>query len=55
MVLKTIYRILSHMLLSIDPHNNLLGEKLAICTGTAKADWVFHFLHLCGCCSAVCL
>lgn len=36
-------------------HYNLLGEELAICARTAKADWIFHFLHLCGCSWVICL
>lgn len=36
-------------------HYNLLGEELAVCAGTAKADWIFHFLYLCGCGWVICL
>lgn len=36
-------------------HYNLLGEELAICAGTAKADWIFHFLHFCSCGRIICL
>lgn len=36
-------------------HYNLLGAELAICARTAKADWIFHFLHLCGCGWFICL
>lgn len=36
-------------------HYNLLGEELAICARTAKADWIFHSLHLCGCSWVICL
>jgi len=36
-------------------HYNLLGEKLAICARTAKADRIFHVLHLCGCGWVICL
>lgn len=36
-------------------HYNLLGAELAVCARTAKADWIFHFLHLCGCGWFICL
>lgn len=36
-------------------HYNLLGEELAVCARTAKADWIVHFLHLCGCGWVICL
>lgn len=36
-------------------HYNLLGEELAICARTAKADWIFHCIYLCGCGRVICL
>lgn len=36
-------------------HYNLLGEELAICARTAKADWIFHCIHFCGCGRVTCL
>lgn len=36
-------------------HYNLLGEELAICARTAKADWIVYFLHLSGCGWVICL
>lgn len=36
-------------------HYNLLGEELALCARTAKADRIFHFLHFCGCGRIICL